>query len=623
MPNFISTNDARKIVARDIESGAVTSAAADQDVIQVFLVCNVWVAVCEDLGLPIGYRGTLRDLLLAYGLVPVVRGCRSLADELLEGFGNCQLPGECQWEQSHVNDRLQRPLCVMLDYLTSQRNIHAQQDAAKICLQFLLFPERFTYNCAEAAGRRSVEKFLDVNNRNRTLWYDWSLWPSAFVRNLVSSELARIFTEKDWTVDPAFDCGFSNGTVLDVGKTKLPEWYGDAKLPRYALKSPLGKWALLSTYITCIDDDVRYPLPHGSNKFRYLLAPELTLVPKNLDSYRVIFPEDVYMSYYAHGALEGLRRMLKKNGTAQFINEHDQSINREFARIGSTTGEWATIDMSSASDSIPKCYAFTMLPPWFRRVLGPYLSEHFRYVNKGGTISEKKLFTLLTSGNPMTWLFESCWFLAIARAAAVMCGCKKPNHAVFAYGDDLVVRREYYECTCELLECLGHTVNRRKSYGNGLFRESCGGWYYNGTDITPIFWPRRCVSNDVTERYSVLVSLQHRLVDFPCANAWIVEQIRLLYPDVTVSAIGWESDDIWDSSVDEYYSSRVQHCYVVNRYATMPTSFDDLAQHVAYYEYLMWGPSYDSDLDRVLGISTSRYTGLMRYPIDKMRIVKK
>jgi len=60
------------------------------------------------------------------------------------------------------------------------------------------------------------------------------------------------------------------------------------------------------------------------------------------------------------------------------------------------------------------------------------------------------------------------------------------------YGDDIIVPVEYTDVVVRYLESYALKVNVNKSFRNSHFRESCGGDYYNGTPVNPVYarmWP--------------------------------------------------------------------------------------------------------------------------------------
>lgn len=510
---------------------------------QVYYAVNTWMGVMVDCGVPLGVTLSIRKCITTMGLIPVVEACSSISDMLLEGLAIDQLPDEHQWEaELAAGGALRRFIGVALDFITAQPTRTAEEKCAN-CVQFLLFLERFTYIGGSDQEFASMSKFLAANSKCREMEYHWDLWPGDAVIGMMRQALSEIYTVRDWSYDTT-DCGFSTGSVLEASATSL-QGVGST--------SRLAKYYWLSKYTPMLFRDLRYPLPGGNFGPRRFFTPEMRLVPKKFDVSRAIFPEDTEMSYYAHGTLKALRRMLDRNGSAKFINEDDQSVNREFARSGSQTGLWATIDMSSASDTISKALAFAVFPRWYHPILENTCSRYFKYTHLNKT-RERKLFTLYTSGNPMTWLTESTWFLAAGRVAASLCGFEHPEFCVFVYGDDMIVRVEAFDATVELLECLGHTVNKRKSYGSGIFRESCGGWYVQGENITPVYWPRAEVSAELTDSLLSLIELQHKFFASGLTTAEEVARalIARLEPKVTRSTPFSVYSDIWDPSCDPY-----------------------------------------------------------------------
>jgi hypothetical protein len=57
---------------------------------------------------------------------------------------------------------------------------------------------------------------------------------------------------------------------------------------------------------------------------------------------------------------------------------------------------------------------------------------------------------------------------------------------VRVYGDDIIIPVDYVRSVNDALRLFGFKVNVNKSFWNGKFRESCGGDYYDGSDVTPV-----------------------------------------------------------------------------------------------------------------------------------------
>ncbi len=150
-----------------------------------------------------------------------------------------------------------------------------------------------------------------------------------------------------------------------------------------------------------------------------------------------------------------------------------QLLHRELARVGSASGELATIDLSSASDTISRELVKLLLPrSWFELLND--LRSHSTLVDGKWVACEK----FSSMGNGFTFELETLVFYAIVWAVS---GWAK------VYGDDIIVLTKHYEDVSASLKYFGFTMNPRKSFGSGPFRESCGGDFFDGYDVRPVF----------------------------------------------------------------------------------------------------------------------------------------
>jgi hypothetical protein len=199
---------------------------------------------------------------------------------------------------------------------------------------------------------------------------------------------------------------------------------------------------------------------------------KLATVPKNAKTDRCIMVEPIINTFLQKGVGRWIRnRLLRKAG----VDLRDQSRNQMLAREGSITGDLATLDLSSASDTISRELVASLLPyPWW------VLLEDLRtdvILHEG----EKHVLAKFSSmGNGFTFELESLIFYAIARTA-----CE--TGIVSVYGDDIIVPSCYALDVIERLEMCGFSINTEKSFFQGPFRESCGGDFFEGFDIRPVY----------------------------------------------------------------------------------------------------------------------------------------
>jgi hypothetical protein len=167
--------------------------------------------------------------------------------------------------------------------------------------------------------------------------------------------------------------------------------------------------------------------------------------------------------------------------TAGQVNFTDQTVNRKLALQGSITGELATIDLSEASDRVSLDLVRLVFPDNWVECLEACRSEETVLPN-GEVISLRKFAPM---GSSCCFPVEALVFWACAKAA-IRRRYPRSRDDVYVYGDDIITESYLYETVVIGLERIGLIVNLDKSYVKGPFRESCGGDYHKGYEVTPI-----------------------------------------------------------------------------------------------------------------------------------------
>ncbi len=201
---------------------------------------------------------------------------------------------------------------------------------------------------------------------------------------------------------------------------------------------------------------------------------KVSLVPKSAKTDRVIATEPMLNGMYQLGIGDYMARRLRSAG----IDISDQTKNQRLAREGSITGALATLDLSSASDTIAKELVFDLLPIDWALCLS---SLRTGSAQAEWGLSELQKFSSM--GNCFTFPLETLIFYALAYA------CVEPEDRskVSVYGDDIIVPTSAFETLCKVLHCCGFVPNKSKSFASGPFRESCGKDYFSGIDIRPCY----------------------------------------------------------------------------------------------------------------------------------------
>lgn len=169
-------------------------------------------------------------------------------------------------------------------------------------------------------------------------------------------------------------------------------------------------------------------------------------------------------------------------GPSGFINFDDQTVNATLALSGSSTKQWATIDLKEASDRLSEVLVqdlFGRHYRWFGCCRAQYVTSPYR-------ASDEQIYSYAPMGNATTFPVQSLVFWALCVATLEARGVHHP--ACYVFGDDIIVPNEYYGPICETLELCGLVVNRTKSFHKGWFRESCGTDAFAGFNVTPLRW---------------------------------------------------------------------------------------------------------------------------------------
>lgn len=165
---------------------------------------------------------------------------------------------------------------------------------------------------------------------------------------------------------------------------------------------------------------------------------------------------------------------------------YGQDVHRELARLGSREGHIATMDLSSASDTVSYNLVKLLLPELWFDVLDALRSPvtEIGYDPSGAERDVSvRLEKFSSMGNGFTFELETLLFAAIT---SVVCG-KRLGDGVWVYGDDIIYPSHHSVDLSSALKWCGFIPNKSKSFSTGPFRESCGGDYFLGRNVRSYF----------------------------------------------------------------------------------------------------------------------------------------
>lgn len=234
-------------------------------------------------------------------------------------------------------------------------------------------------------------------------------------------------------------------------------------------------YPMWSCHLSRVGPDLVGP-PVENDGFTLERGNRVVTVPKNSKTDRVIAVEPGVNLWFQKAIGTMIRSRLGRYG----VNLNRQDKNQQFAHEGAFDGHLATVDFSSASDSIAKNVIRELIPhEWLqlmestRSVVGFHGEDLIRW--------EK----FASMGNGFTFELESLIFFAAALAV-----CEEHRIAasdVSVYGDDVILPSSCFTLYSEFCAFLGFKVNPKKSFSSGNFRESCGAHYFGALDCKPLY----------------------------------------------------------------------------------------------------------------------------------------
>lgn len=259
---------------------------------------------------------------------------------------------------------------------------------------------------------------------------------------------------------------------------------------------------------------------------------QIVFVPKSMKTKRVISKEPTTLQYFQQGVDRCVREYISGHPyLSRRIDFNDQSIQGKAALEASRTNDFATVDLSAASDSI----SYSLVKEVFRGTsLYPFLValRSRSTVLPSGEVVECAKYAPM--GSSLTFPIQTLIFACIAECTAyyVYHGLERKNFRYRVYGDDIIIPSDCLVDMESNLRLLGFRVNEDKTYGPPYrFRESCGVDAYDGVDVTPMRIGRRFSARRVTpwtpDVFANLISMANSChkFGFPSLRSYLIDKL--------------------------------------------------------------------------------------------------
>jgi len=254
----------------------------------------------------------------------------------------------------------------------------------------------------------------------------------------------------------------------------------------------------------------------------------LSFVPKDYKTVRSICMEPTTYMWAQQGLANAFVRGINRSVFSKVIHIRDQSYNRIAARKASRDGDFATLDLSSASDRLHNDIVKSVFDPELVSFLqGTRTSVVLTPLGKMVDVNK-----FAPMGSALCFPVQSVVFTAVLmlcdylkrnqipvsnyleREVAVFSGVPSCEDGCCVFGDDIVCPNCQADDMISLLTAMGFSVNSKKSfYGTRLFRESCGGYFLGGAEIVILLLKVKGMINADPCMYQGLIDLINRLYD--------------------------------------------------------------------------------------------------------------
>lgn len=358
-------------------------------------------------------------------------------------------------------------------------------DAIFCIHQFSQMFKKIGLPCSERRTKMALQQYIDTEKVLSELHFgDTDLSGLRQAVSVLFRDVLTVIDRKIFTYDirPKHGPGATAEKLTSNGKYNLSYWphrldsvfpYTEYAIPNYGYHS---------------DSHIAQEEDPGTE-----IPVRVITVPKTLKTPRIIAIEPTCMQYMQQAILEPLVQGLESDSVCSpFIGFSEQEPNKALARMGSLTGDLATLDLSEASDRVSN----QLVQACFENF--PHFSDGLSATrSRQADVPGYGIHTLskfASMGSALCFPIEAMVFLAIIfftiskelNVPLTRDLVKRYRGKVRVYGDDIIIPVEFVFSCSKNLELFGFKVNSTKSFWTGKFRESCGGDYYAGNDITTV-----------------------------------------------------------------------------------------------------------------------------------------
>jgi hypothetical protein len=471
--SFFKTQIVPRICGFNHHVGGLPASKEDMQLLHNYFIA--WINLAEDVMIhssisEASRKRRITNLVDVIGLLDatkILMICQDAATILIDGSVDSYGGFQARLSESHlvpitVMGRLLSPVNPLLVALFECPD--CKSESLKDLLQFFRFGKKLNFTGLDLE-KEALAGYVETEERLGTVIID------------ADSDLIKGMNRlmRGWLHDLHFEDmipAHGSGSVAEGNLTTYDKYH------------TLGIDALLRLVLGPNWSDY-YPCPKVDAFDR---LSKVVFVPKTFSKLRTISMEPATLQYFQQGVMQLLYKYI---GTHPYLGRRvklrDQAQNQEYAYRGSIDNSLSTIDLSAASDSVSwslvKCvFRGTPILRWL------YATRSRETLLPNG--ERRALLKYAPMGSALCFPIQCLLYTSLIEYVSQK-WCQTHKHSKNDYsvfGDDLVVPTAIVEEVTNALTSIGFLVNEEKSFVDGPFRESCGKDYYDGIDVSSVYY---------------------------------------------------------------------------------------------------------------------------------------
>jgi len=354
--------------------------------------------------------------------------------------------------------------------------------------QLTRFWKKLKLPCSQIRNEKAVARYIEVEEELRSRTKEINKHDT--VLDTVSRMLwGKVFRDFDpYSIMCRHGPGATAEKYTALSRREIKQWYDRSEI---SFPSDLHAfhdfgWHRYGKASSFVDNGLRY-LPVSEEP-----SVRVVFVPKTLTTPRVIAIEPHNMQFVQQALGRYMMETIEADSLCRGVRFYSQTENQTRARIASINRVDCTIDLSDASDRVH----LNLVERIFRH--SPILDYLFDARSLHATLPNGKnviLSKFASMGSALCFPVEACVFFTLVLSAifskeggVITYGrIRRLAARVCVFGDDIICPNEHYATVSDYLESYLLKVNRHKSFSGSLFRESCGGDYFKGETVKPVY----------------------------------------------------------------------------------------------------------------------------------------